>query len=240
MKMNITGLIKFLELLPVLQVVENHPKRKKYKPSQICALCKKEFEGERQRKYCSPECRTEAHNLRRQNDNSKERTCAWCGVESKLTYCSDDCQKQQVYDNNKNPVGYVKNTEGVHEAHSCYDEVHIPDEVSILIDNLEYRPRIQEDIGYLLSCLEDLPSATYSDGTFYHGTRQYRENHKNGITASSLINDTKLGTPKHKHKPRPPNTDLDYKTDEEKLAEARKHEQPYSVWNYETGEKEKQ
>ena len=102
--------------------------------------------------------------------------------------------------------------------------------------NLEYLPRIQEDIGYLLSCLEDLPSATYSDGTFYHGTRQYRENHKNGITASSLITETKGGTPKHK--PRPPNTDQDYETLEERLAKARKHEQPYIVWNYETGKKE--
>ena len=35
-----------------------------------------------------------------------------------------------------------------------------------------------------------------------------------------------------------PKTDLDYKTLEERLAEARKHEQPYSVWNYKTGEKE--
>ena len=164
------------------------------------------------------------------------RTCAWCGAEATAVYCSDDCQKQQIYDNNKNPVGYVKKTEGVHEAHSCYDEVHIPNEVSILIDNQEHRPRIQEDIGYLFSCLEDLPVATYSDGTFYHGTRQYRENHKNGITASSLITETKGGTTKHK--PRPPNTDQDYETLEERLAKARKHEQPYIVWNYETGKKE--
>ena len=45
-----------------------------------------------------------------------------------------------------------------------------------------------------------------------------------------------LNRPRHKF--RPPNTHLDYKTDEEKLAALQKHEQPYIVWNYETGEKE--
>ena len=174
-------------------------------------------------------------------EKTNKRTCAWCGAESKRTYCSDDCQRQQAYDNNKNPLStYGSGIHAKDREELGLDEVHIPDEVSILIDNLEYRPRIQEDIGYLFSCLEDLPVATYSDGTKLHSTKQYKENRKNGVTVSSLITETKGGTPKHKHKPRPPNTDLDYKTDEEKLTEARKHEQPYSVWNYETGEKEKQ
>ena len=104
--MNITGLIKFLELLPILQVVENHPKRKKYKPPQICALCKKEFEDIRRRKYCSPECRTEAHKLRHQNDYSKERNCVRCENPMPLgkhVYCSDKCHKEQQYANNRNP-----------------------------------------------------------------------------------------------------------------------------------------
>ena len=72
--------------------------------------------------------------------------------------------------------------------------------------------QVYKDIGYLFSCLEDLPVATYSDGTKLHSTKQYKENRKNGVTVSSLITETKGGTPKHKHKPRPPNTDLDYKT----------------------------
>lgn len=167
------------------------------------------------------------------NEKDNKRICAWCGAESKRTYCSDDCQRQQAYDNNKNPLStYGSGIHAKDREELGLDEVHIPDEVSILIDNLEYRPRIQEDIGYLFSCLEDLPVATYSDGTKLHNTRQYKENRKNGITASLNVQN------RPKHKFRPPRTDLDYETLEERLAEARKHEQPYTVWNYKTGEKE--
>ena len=171
------------------------------------------------------------------NEKDNIRPCVWCGAESTAVYCNEDCQRQQAYDNNKNPLSTYGS--GIHAKdleELGLDEVHIPDEVSILIDNQEHRPRIQEDTSYLVSCLNELPVATYSDGTKLHNTKQYKENRKNGITASSIINETKLGTPKHK--PRPPRTDLDYETLEERLAEARKHEQPYTVWNYKTGEKE--
>ena len=181
--------------------------------------------------------------IKKINEKDNIRTCVWCGAESTTMYCNEDCQRQQAYDNNKNPLstygsGITKDT----IEDPGLDEVHIPDEVSILIDNQEHRPRLQEDTKYLLSCLEELPSATYSDGTRLSSTKQYKENHKNGITASSLITETKGGTPKHK--PRPPITDQDYETLEERLAKARKHEQPYTVWNfgaarlYKTGEKE--
>ena len=105
----VKGFVEFLELLPVLAVVNAHPRRKRYKekkPPQICALCKKEFEGLRQRKYCSPECRTEAHNLRRQNDYTKVRSCVQCNNPlplNKRVYCSDECHKEQQYANNRNP-----------------------------------------------------------------------------------------------------------------------------------------
>ena len=107
--MNITGLIKFLELLPVLQVVENHPKHKKYKekkPPQTCAFCKKEFDLPRQLKYCSAECRVEATKQRNTNDYTKVRTCPACENPMPLgrrTYCSDECQKEQILANNRNP-----------------------------------------------------------------------------------------------------------------------------------------
>ena len=105
----VKGFVKFLELLPVLAVVNAHPRRKRYKekkPPQICALCKKEIEGIRRRKYCSPECRTEAHKLRHQNDYSKERNCVRCENPMPLgkhVYCSDKCHKEQQYANNRNP-----------------------------------------------------------------------------------------------------------------------------------------
>ena len=159
------------------------------------------------------------------------RYCVWCGAESPTMYCSDDCKKQQAYDNNKNPLStYGANIHANDIEDLGIDEISIPDAVAIKIDNKEYGPCIQEDTYYLVSCLNELPTATYSDGTFYHSTRQHRENYKNGITASSID--------ERRHKPRPPKTDLDYKTLEERLAEARKHEQPYTVWNYKTGEKE--
>jgi|TARA_R110002153_G_scaffold135889_1_gene285596 hypothetical protein len=167
------------------------------------------------------------------NEKGNKRICVWCGAESPTMYCNEDCQRQQVYDNNKNPLSTYGS--GIHAKdleELGLDEVHIPDEVSILIDNQEHRPRIQEDIGYLFSCLEDLPVATYSDGTKLHNTRQYKENRKNGITVSLNVQN------RPRHKFRPPNTDQDYETLEERLAKARKHEQPYIVWNYKTDEDE--
>ena len=59
------GFVKFLELLPVMGVVQIHPRRRTYKEKnkpQICALCKKEFDVPQQRKYCTTECRVKAGN----------------------------------------------------------------------------------------------------------------------------------------------------------------------------------
>ena len=142
-----TGFVKFLELLPVLKVVEETPRRKEYKskicrqckltikepkrrvfcstechnfywlqnqkPKKIskpqpCAFCKKEFNHPQKRKYCSTVCRVEAHSLRHQvNDYDKERNCVRCGnilPYGKATYCSDECYKEQQYENNRNPL----------------------------------------------------------------------------------------------------------------------------------------
>jgi hypothetical protein len=101
------GFIKFLQFLPVLAVVEAHPKHKEKNPPQTCAFCKKEFDYPRQLKYCSAECRVEANNRKRHNDYSKERHCVRCESPMPLgkhIYCSDKCFKEQQYANNRNPL----------------------------------------------------------------------------------------------------------------------------------------
>ena len=108
-----TGLVKFLELLPVLKVVEDSPRRKQYKEKKkpklpsVCALCKKEFNKTTQLKYCSKECRTAAvKNRTVTNDYTKERNCIVCENPlpyGKATYCSDECYKEQQYANVRNP-----------------------------------------------------------------------------------------------------------------------------------------
>ena len=108
-----TGLVKFLELLPVLKVVEDSPRRKQYKEKKkpklpsVCALCKKEFNKTTQLKYCSKECRvTATKNRTVTNDYSKERYCVRCENPlplGKHTYCSDECRKEQYLVNYRNP-----------------------------------------------------------------------------------------------------------------------------------------
>ena len=142
-----TGFVKFLELLPVLKVVEETPRRKEYKSKickqckltikepkrrvfcstechnfywlqnqkpkkkskpQPCAFCKKEFNNPPKGKYCSTVCRVEAHSLRHQgNDYDKERNCVRCGnilPYGVTAYCSENCRKEQQYENNRNPL----------------------------------------------------------------------------------------------------------------------------------------
>ena len=104
------GFVKFLELLPIMGVVEIYPHRRTYKEKkkpQICALCKKEFDLPQQLKYCSKECRVAAAERRRvTNDYSVERNCVVCEnplPHGKSSYCSDECYKKQSYANNRNP-----------------------------------------------------------------------------------------------------------------------------------------
>ena len=110
---SVEGFLKYLEILPVLQVVEDSPRRTKYKEERkpklpsVCALCKKEFNKTTQLKYCSKECRVAAVERRRvTNDYSVERNCIVCKNTlpyGKATYCSDECQKEQALANNRNP-----------------------------------------------------------------------------------------------------------------------------------------
>ena len=110
---SVEGFLKYLEILPVLQVVENSPRRTKYKEEKqpklpsVCALCKKEFNKTPQLKYCSKECRAIATKNRTvTNDYSGERYCVRCENPlplGKHTYCSDECRKEQQYANLRNP-----------------------------------------------------------------------------------------------------------------------------------------
>ena len=110
---SVEGFLKYLEILPVLQVVEDSPRRTKYKEERkpklpsVCALCKKEFNKTTQLKYCSKECRAAAvKNRTVTNDYTKERNCIVCENPlpyGKATYCSDECYKEQQYANVRNP-----------------------------------------------------------------------------------------------------------------------------------------
>ena len=91
-----TGFVKFLELLPVLKVVEETPRRKEYK-SKICKQCKLTIKEPKRRVFCSTEC----HNfywLQNQNPKkiSKPQPCAFCKKEfnnpRKRKYCSTVCR----------------------------------------------------------------------------------------------------------------------------------------------------
>ena len=107
------GFVKFLELLPIMGVVEIYPHRRIYKEKKkpklpsVCAFCKKEFNKTPQLKYCSKECRATAVKTRTlTNDYTKERNCVVCENPlpyGKSSYCSDKCKKEQQYANNRNP-----------------------------------------------------------------------------------------------------------------------------------------
>ena len=88
------GFVKFLELLPVMGVVQIHPHRKQYK-SKICKQCKLTIKEPKRRIFCSTEC----HNvywLQNRRLNPKIQTCALCKKEfnkiTQLKYCSKECR----------------------------------------------------------------------------------------------------------------------------------------------------
>ena len=94
------GFVKFLELLPVMGVVQIHPHRKQYK-SKICKQCKLTIKEPKRRIFCSTEC----HNvywLHNQKPKPKPKigTCALCKKEfnkiTQLKYCSKECRVAAV------------------------------------------------------------------------------------------------------------------------------------------------
>mgnify|MGYP003650191129 CR=1 FL=1 len=95
------------------------------------------------------------------------RICVFCEekFEGTTQFCSKKCQGNQHTANNKNPVGHIRSTEGVHEAGCCYDEQSLAPSAQWLLDKDDgYSPRVTEDERYLASIMSDLPPAKYTNG----------------------------------------------------------------------------
>tara|TARA_R110000796_G_scaffold135975_3_gene252012 strand:+ start:499 stop:1029 length:531 start_codon:yes stop_codon:yes gene_type:complete len=114
----------------------------------------------------------------------KKRICVFCEDEFEGTsqYCSKECQNNQNYANNKNPVGHVARKEGVLGQYDYQEEQHLSPEVQWVLDNDEGdTPRITEDQRYIRRCLHELSSATYSDGTKLIETTGYKERKRDSL-----------------------------------------------------------
>ena len=130
----VKGFVEFLELLPVLAVVEAHPRRRQYKKAKICKQCKGLITASKRRVFCSTEC----HNfywLHNQKPKPKPKigTCALCKKEfersKQLKYCSAECrvtaaERRRVtndYSVERNCI-VCKNTLPYGKATYCSDE----------------------------------------------------------------------------------------------------------------------
>ena len=213
-------------------VKENYTKNKKPREF-VCETCNEKVITEhldKRTKYCSVACR-EKNFADRLIKLPTKRLCNFCGVdfEGTAVYCSKQCQSDQHGLNNKNPVGHVKSTEGVHERSCCYDEVHIPEEVMFVLECQDDFLRITEDPYYILSCLAELPVARYSDGRPLTSTRTYRDRKQKGIEVG--FNNYKppiLGSKRAEQKVN--NVELkQYATADEKMAKLEREYQNYTV-----------
>ena len=211
-------------------VKENYTKNKKPREF-VCETCNEKVITEhldKRTKYCSVACRKKSFADRLIKLPTK-RLCNFCGDEFEGTavYCSKQCQGNQHNLNNKNPVGHVRSTEGVHERSCCYDEVHIPEEVMFVLECQDDFLRITEDPYYILSCLADLPVARYSDGRSLTSTRAYRHRIAKGIEVG--YNNYKppiLGSKRAERKV----VELkQYATADEKMAKLDQEQQNYTV-----------
>jgi len=167
----------------------------------------------------------------------KTRNCVRCDEKfyliphGRTQYCSDECYTQQALANNKNPVGHMSGTVGVHEPGCCYDEQKLAPSAQWLLDNDEGdSPRITEDPYYILKCLEDLPVARYSDGRRFTSTRTYRDRKQREIKVG--YNNFRPQVLDYKRvNPTPTGTELkQYATAEEKVAKLEREQQNYTVW----------
>ena len=200
-------------------VKENYTKNKKPRKF-FCQTCNKKVTPElhdKRSKYCSAACRKKNFSDRLIKLPTK-RLCNFCGDEFEGTsvYCSKQCQGNQHTLNNKNPVGHVKRTEGVHERICCYDEVHIPEEVMFILECQDDYLRITEDTHYILSCLDELPLAKYSDGKRLHNTEAYQERRGKGFT----VGFNNYDYTEYKQ----------YATTEDKMAVLTREQQNFTVW----------
>ena len=113
-----------------------------------------------------------------------KRICVFCEEEFEGTtqFCSKECQNNQYYADNRNPVGHISRKEGLRGQCDYQEEQHLSPEVQRVLDN-DYgeTPRITEDQRYIRRCLEELPQATYSDGTKLIETTGYKERKRDAL-----------------------------------------------------------
>ena len=169
MKTISTGLIRFIEFLPVLEVVKSNPTRQKYKEKHksTCCECKKEFTYESstssRRKYCSEACRSIVRK-RRYRHLSKEEKIRFCIVcENPMPLgtdiiCSEECKKINIknYKYTKNPFPLTDLTEDryPHEPAvmgECYVDPEILEQAILYTDCATDI----ENNGYVCAIYED-------------------------------------------------------------------------------------
>ena len=168
-------------------------------------------------------------------DKLLKRYCVFCEEEFYLVprgrtqYCSNECFNQQNYANNKNPIKHsARLDEGIHERSCCYDEVHIPEEVMFNLECQDDYLRITEDTHYILSCLDELPLAKYSDGKRLHNTEAYQERRGKGFTVG--FNNYKPQVLGSKRVEPTPIEYKQYATTEDKMAVLEREQQNFTVW----------
>jgi len=141
MKTISTGLIKFIEFLPVLEVVKNNPTRQKYQSTETVK--------ERRQYY--------------ETNEEKVRLCAVCENPMPLgtdIICSDECKRHQQLEKNKNPFSITNLTEDryPHEPDvmgDCYVDPDILEQAILYTDcatdmqNNGYACAIYEDMAEL-------------------------------------------------------------------------------------------
>jgi len=162
----------------------------------VCLYCKtKPITGNR-RKFCSIECARAYHQPPKKTRTNKKLKCSWCKktfVSKKGTphyYCSKDCYNQEQYEKDK---GFSsRDVSRVVESHvdigSTSDvyrfdgwlsgQLTLPDKVMSVVRALPNRPYVCEDMEEINKILiEELPPATYVDGTPYIKSKKHR--HRN-------------------------------------------------------------
>lgn len=167
----IEGFLKFIEFLPVLEVVKKQPLRAIYietsrapkEHKSTCCECKKEFTYEnntlKTRKYCSETCRSIVRKRRyhyyRVTNEEKVRFCIVCETPMPLgtdIICSEKCKSIHIKNqrNTKNPFPLTSLTE------SRYP--HEPD----VMGECYVDPAILEQAILYTDCATDIENGGYA------------------------------------------------------------------------------
>ena len=174
-----------------------------------CEWCGDNFRGHK-RKYCAPKCREEEtkYNARKANrknridkldkelarlrEENKELKCVVCDNEltgNQTLYCSTQCNNLARLDDRKRPTPVAPFDTGNkwHEGHygKCNINIVEAKNPSAIID---LAPYTYESEAYLRSCLEEIPQARYSDGTFHASSGHKSSEYYYGKNNVKMIN----------------------------------------------------